>query len=773
MTQLKGSETSVFWIHAASAERMRSASRDIAKKLGVSGWDNPNLEILELLKVWFESEQSGRWLIVYDNADNLDLVYANEAGALKQFFPRSDRGAILMTTRNRQIGIKFATAKNVITLSALTDNEAVALITAKLGEEDSEPQDRIRLAESLSGIPLALVQAVSFIEENNTTTIKRYLELYDTNDANKIQLLSQDFEDDTRDLELKNPVATTWVVTFEYLKEHQSLAADTLCMMSMVDAHATPESFISNIDQGVTASDIDLDRALGTLQAYSLISFRNADDMPQAELGRLFDLHPLVRLVTRNWLNMGSAFNHWMAQAIDTMSSKYDKLQLLTLKVADAKRTRYLPHTLALIASPPLRLHEEAVVVPAIFQGQTLIDGHADKGLICPSCTASILSCMYQYVYTRNPRLGMVKKAVAISSSTLGRTHPLTLTHRFQKGLTLMYDRRDIECERVLREIIADCIAASDTTNFDISQPRLCLAQVLSQCGHHSEAEQILRHLIETQKPEHGKITGSVRSAMRVLANDLVHQGRSEEAKYWISQISDDITNTYHVYELAGNYLLQRQYSKAEEICLRTLNDRDGSQQDDVFGIDNIWYRLAEVYRERKIYAKEESCLLQVLTLRRKFYRDDHPQVIWPTCWLLSNYRHRKQYNKCEPLHLLLIEGFKHHVEMYGDLTPWCLWDLAYTWRMQGKVDESRKVAIEVVATLRKKLGERSKETLRRVGMLLKDYGVNPDGTEVSDRQAALATFLVEANKSLSSKDGDRKSQLDLSELDSSGLLSK
>ena len=71
-------------------------------------------------------------------------------------------------------------------------------------------------------------------------TVARYLELYNGSDANKVHLLSENFEDDIRDAELKNPVAVTWVVTFEYLKTQNPLVADGLCLMSMFDATGHP-----------------------------------------------------------------------------------------------------------------------------------------------------------------------------------------------------------------------------------------------------------------------------------------------------------------------------------------------------------------------------------------------------------------------------------------------------------------------------------------------------------------------------------------------------
>ncbi|KAL8801772.1 MAG: hypothetical protein Q9182_004244 [Xanthomendoza sp. 2 TL-2023] len=241
--QYKDSNTSVFWIHAGTAERMRSGSRDIAEEVGVQGSDDSSTDILVKLKQWLESQRSGRWLLIYDNVDDIDLMYDEHGSGLATHFPRSNHGSIILTTRNRQIGVKFA-KKNLITLSDLTQAQSIGLMATRLGDETTESRPALsKLAEALGGIPLALVQATSFMEENHLIP-ERYLKLYETNGSNKIDLLNQDFEDDTRDPELKNPIATTWIVTFEHLKNHRPLAADILCLLSMFDAQAVPESLI-------------------------------------------------------------------------------------------------------------------------------------------------------------------------------------------------------------------------------------------------------------------------------------------------------------------------------------------------------------------------------------------------------------------------------------------------------------------------------------------------------------------------------------------------
>lgn len=331
---------------------MRNGSRDIAKKVGLAGWDNPNVDALKMLQQWFQSQESGRWLLIYDNVDDIELMYAERHGRLSAFFPRSDRGSILVTTRNRQVGIKFAAAKNTLRLVALTTAESIALMAAKPGDNELEVPSRKRLAERLEGIPLALVQASSYIQENESTTVDRYLEMYETSDTNKVQLLSRDFEDDTRDSELKNPIATTWTVTFEYLKEHRPLAANTLCMMSLFDTQAIPETFLSDTERGNPALADNVELALSTLQAYSLISSKDASAARPGSLGRLFDLHRLVRLSTRNWLIMCSRYDYWVAEAIGMMSTKYDELKEADYDTNWKAKSNYLPHALTLVASP-------------------------------------------------------------------------------------------------------------------------------------------------------------------------------------------------------------------------------------------------------------------------------------------------------------------------------------------------------------------------------------------------------------------------------------
>ncbi|KAL9032174.1 MAG: hypothetical protein Q9180_006651, partial [Flavoplaca navasiana] len=74
--------TSVFWIHVGTAERMKNGSRDIANEVGIQGFNDPDADVLKKVKDWFEGEASGKWLLIYDNVDDIDLMYGQQHGRL-------------------------------------------------------------------------------------------------------------------------------------------------------------------------------------------------------------------------------------------------------------------------------------------------------------------------------------------------------------------------------------------------------------------------------------------------------------------------------------------------------------------------------------------------------------------------------------------------------------------------------------------------------------------------------------------------------------------
>lgn len=331
--------TSIFWVHAGSFQRMEKDYLDIAKAVGIVGWDSQDSKIdkLRLVKDWFESAASSHWILVLDNADDVDLLYKkqNNSTCLADYFPRSPNRTILLTTRNKKVATKFAAQQNDVEVKAFDIMESVSLLKAKVGDKFYE-WDYVQLASALVNVPLALVQAAAFISAESSS-ISEYLKLYSKSDASRIELLSEDFEDDVRDREIENAVATTFAISFKQIKKTDPQAADVLSMMSMLDTKAIPTSLLP-LDEDVSST-----KALGTLQAFSLIT----KAWQQEQEDRLFDIHRLVRLAVHKWLAENGELKSWARSAIASMSERFPAGSYDNYEVC---RT-YLPHALAVLDS--------------------------------------------------------------------------------------------------------------------------------------------------------------------------------------------------------------------------------------------------------------------------------------------------------------------------------------------------------------------------------------------------------------------------------------
>jgi hypothetical protein len=83
-------------------------------------------------------------------------------------------------------------------------------------------------------LPLAIVQAAAYINENNIA-LGDYLSLLAEQEEEIISLLSEEFEDEWRYRSVKNPVAMTWLILFDQICRCNTLAAEYLSFIACID----------------------------------------------------------------------------------------------------------------------------------------------------------------------------------------------------------------------------------------------------------------------------------------------------------------------------------------------------------------------------------------------------------------------------------------------------------------------------------------------------------------------------------------------------------
>src|SRR5690606_177985 len=112
---------------------------------------------------------------------------------------------------------------NIIEVDKMNMEDASKLLEGSLYKTVARTDGANKLLDRLSNFPLAIVQASSFMNENGISA-EDYLSLYDNNEETSIKLLSKDFDTEGRYKESKNPVATTWLISFDQIRRRNKLA---------------------------------------------------------------------------------------------------------------------------------------------------------------------------------------------------------------------------------------------------------------------------------------------------------------------------------------------------------------------------------------------------------------------------------------------------------------------------------------------------------------------------------------------------------------------
>lgn len=281
----RDADCSVFWISCTSYEAVEQAYMTISQIVGLR--DVKPAEAKERVKAYF-NQTDEKWLLIFDNVDDTDMWIkgTSAAPALTSFLPDNSQGHIIFTTRNPMLAVELASS-NVIRVRELDQKTGLEFLKKFLIEKGllSDRHAVISLLEELAFLPIAIAQAAAFINKNGIS-VSDYLLLFQDHENNVVELLSKDSGDERRYNDLQNPVAKTWLISFNQIQKLDQLAAEYLSLMACVDPRNVPESFLPRLESKQKMID-----TLGLLSTYSFITIQPGNGS--------ITIHRLVHLATR------------------------------------------------------------------------------------------------------------------------------------------------------------------------------------------------------------------------------------------------------------------------------------------------------------------------------------------------------------------------------------------------------------------------------------------------------------------------------------------
>lgn len=144
------------------------------------------MDVKKLVQGYLSKDDAGQWLLIFDNADDIDMWIAKpepkqESGrgllCLIDYLPRSKQGSIIFTMRDRKTAVKLA-HENIVEVPEMDQEVATRLLQKCLFDRDlvNDRQATTALLAELTYLPLAIVQAVAYINENGIA-LSDYLSL--------------------------------------------------------------------------------------------------------------------------------------------------------------------------------------------------------------------------------------------------------------------------------------------------------------------------------------------------------------------------------------------------------------------------------------------------------------------------------------------------------------------------------------------------------------------------------------------------------------------
>jgi tetratricopeptide (TPR) repeat protein len=265
----------VWWIPADDEFSVVRSLVSLARRLGLQSRVDATENVELALEALRTDPQFGRWLLVFDNAEDPDVI--------RNYLP-SGSGDVLITSRSHL----WEAEMSAIEVSVFSPDESTQLLTERW--KGVSEDGALRLADELGHLPLALVQAAAF-HTQTAMPLEQYLgELRE----NLSKVMAEGNAPG-----YKASVAAMVRLGYDKLAERSPAAAQLLTVLTFISSHEIAISMLSRAKQArvpepldeVLRDDLQLRRAVGDLGRFALAHIDSDRDF--------ISVHRLVRELIR------------------------------------------------------------------------------------------------------------------------------------------------------------------------------------------------------------------------------------------------------------------------------------------------------------------------------------------------------------------------------------------------------------------------------------------------------------------------------------------
>jgi tetratricopeptide (TPR) repeat protein/transcriptional regulator with XRE-family HTH domain len=687
----------ILWISAASAETIVTSFVELARLLPtlVSQEETNQHTIIAAILRWLEQREQP-WLLLVDNADDLDLV--------QPYLPRQGNGHILLTTRAHAVGA-LASSVEVDTMGIMEGTHLLLRRAHRFSAASPEEIDEaINVVIALAQFPLAIDQAGAYIEETGCS-LHDYLHIYQ---QHRSALLARRGKQATS---YPDPIATTWSLSFAQVQRSNPAAAELLRLCAVLAPDHIPEELLIEgapfwppLLQEAVADRFTFNQMLETLLAFSLVKRLSEErmlsihrlvqavqtDHMEAQTQRAWS-EQVVRAVQAVFPQDPKNVNTWpqclryleQVEACDTFIRQHQLLLSEGADLLDRTGSYFLEHAMRTQAESlyrhALAIREQCFGVehpqtaaslnhlaifhrdngnykeaePLYLRALRIREQHLGPHHLDTADSLDSLANLYESQRDYEKAEPLYLRALSIQEQHLGPHHPdtaLTLHH-----LAILYQDQGkygqaeplgLRALRIQEQHLGP--HHPDTIN-----SLGWLGVIYYFQGKYAEAERIYQRVIEIQEQQFGSFHFYTATTLCALTQLYMDQGRYREAEplclrardIYEQQLGPLHSHTADILACqAMLFLKQGKHVQAEELALRAIDIHEehlGALHPYV-SLDLVI--LAIRHRDQGNYAEAEPLFLRALAINEQAFVSTHPQAA-QACYEFALLREAQGYN--------------------------------------------------------------------------------------------------------------------------------
>ena len=673
--QERGLYTHTFWINAASEEALITSFVTIAGLLpAFAAKDETDQRTLVMaVKRWLEQCQQ-RWLLIFDNADDLALAH--------EYLPQSGNGSILLTTRANAVA-SIGISLEVETMSFI-EGTHLLLRRAQRFEHatDEEINEAGNIVVALDHFPLALDQAGAYIEETNCR-FSDYLTLYQ---KHRRALLARR---GTQITHYPDSVATTWSLSLQKVGQANPAAAEFLQLCAFLAPHRIPAELIrdgaahwSPLLQQAASDLFTFNEMIAELLKFSLIK-RLAED-------NMFSIHSLVQAVQADRMDADKQC-YWaerIVYAVNEIFPRNPKDEITSWPLC-------------------LRYLEQVQACDMLIQQYSFVFSEA----------ADLLNRTGIYLHLRasyNMAEPLYQKVLGIWEQVLGREHP-QVASALNELAHLYHDQgKHVEAGQLYQRALQICEQHQDSEHLQLAVSLNGLAYLYQEQGKYSEAELLYQRALAVRKQHLGPEHPEVAATLNGLAYLYQEQGKYGEAEplyqraLWICEqrlgpehpeVARPLNNLAYLYHQQSRYVeAEPLYQRALRICEQQVGQEHPLT---AYLLNN----LANLYHNRARYVEAEPLYQRTLAIREQHLGPIHANLVYPLSNLAVLYHNRGKYAEAELLYQRALRICEQSQETENSAVAYPLYSLAVLYHKQGLYANAEPLYLRSLAIREQQFG--------------------------------------------------------------------